>query len=219
MHRYLGRYHSKSGEDTVNNNNSLQQEFDTSSAILVQSSPTPTFTHSNTHKTRTTMFKRFINNNFAIFATGSMAASMVAGWVCLSYIQDPNNQKQNPYLLQQNQQPATILDDKSNNRVRSREEYRLQAMVENALNSTWQQNLDNAFQAQERFMLPGRHEGQAQPKFVDQIDRRAEELLKKQEKRHARKLLRQQQQLEQQEAKLYAEPKEEKQQETTRFWK
>ena len=63
---------------------------------------------------------------------------------------------------------------------------RLQAMVENALKSSWQENLNNAFDAQERFMLPGRDHG-GDPKFVKKIDRRADELLKKQDKRRKKK--------------------------------
>lgn len=103
---------------------------------------------------------------------------MVSGWMCLSYIQDQQQQ-------QNTQQPATILDDTSP-RPKSREEMRLKAMVENALKSSWQENLSNAFDAQERFMLPGRDHG-GDPKFLKKIDKRADEMLKKQTKRQKKK--------------------------------
>ena len=103
---------------------------------------------------------------------------MVSGWMCLSYIQD-QQQHQHP------QPPATVLDDKSS-RPKSREEMRLQAMVENALKSSWQENLSNAFDAQERFMLPGRDHG-GDPKFLKKIDKKADEMLKKQTKRQKKK--------------------------------
>ncbi|CAB9514150.1 expressed unknown protein [Seminavis robusta] len=115
--------------------------------------------------------KRFINNNFTSFAVGSLTLSMAAGWWCLSIIQD----KQKERLPQQ---AASVLDDSP--RVKSREELRLRAMVENALNSTSRENLDNAFHAQERFMLPGRDHG-GDPKFVTKIDRRCDELMKQQQ--------------------------------------
>jgi len=122
------------------------------------------------------MAKRFIQNNFYSFASASLGISMVSGWMCLNYIQGKN---ENP----NGNQPATVLGDTSS-RPKSREEMRLQAMVENALKSSWQENLNNAFDAQERFMLPGRDH--KDPKFLEKIDKRAEELLKKQERKRRR---------------------------------
>ena len=61
------------------------------------------------------------------------------------------------------------------------DEARLIAMLENAKESSWQQNLENAVQAKEQFMLPGRHSREV-PKFMDEIDERSVEILKNQHK-------------------------------------
>jgi hypothetical protein len=69
----------------------------------------------------------------------------------------------------------------------SHEEARLRAMVENAQQSSFQENLENAVQAQEQFMLPGR--SRERPEFIEKINRRADEIMKEQEqqKKLARK--------------------------------
>ena len=58
------------------------------------------------------------------------------------------------------------------------DEARLIAMLENAKESSWQQNLENAVHAQEQFMLPGRQRDT--PKFMDEIDDRSIVILKNQ---------------------------------------
>uniref|UniRef100_A0A7R9WQK8 Uncharacterized protein n=1 Tax=Craspedostauros australis TaxID=1486917 RepID=A0A7R9WQK8_9STRA len=67
------------------------------------------------------------------------------------------------------------------------EEARVRAMIEQAKESTWQENLDRAFAAQDRFMLPGRDFGSS-PKFVKQIDERSQQLLQKDEKEREDKM-------------------------------
>ena len=64
-------------------------------------------------------------------------------------------------------------------------EAQLAAMVENAKNSSWQQNLRNAADAQDRFMLPGRDvdEGREAPEYVKQIDKRSEEIHREENER------------------------------------
>ena len=59
------------------------------------------------------------------------------------------------------------------------EEAKLIAMLENAKeSSSWQENVDNAVNAQEQFMLPGRQ--RKVPKFMDKIDQRSLEILQNQ---------------------------------------
>lgn len=123
---------------------------------------------------------RFIQRNFTTFAAGSLVLSIGSGWMCLEYIQ--NQQKEKHAALQK---PASILDDDAS-RVKSREEMRLRAMVENALKSSWKENLENAFHAQERFMLPGRDHGK-DPNFVRKIDKRADQLMKRQNAKRGKK--------------------------------
>lgn len=57
-------------------------------------------------------------------------------------------------------------------------EARLIAMLENAKESSWQENVENAIDAQEQFMLPGRN--RKEPKFMDKIEERSMEILRNQ---------------------------------------
>jgi hypothetical protein len=57
------------------------------------------------------------------------------------------------------------------------EEARLRAMIENAKDSTWRENLDNAVSAHNNFMLPGRG-NQMEPEFLRNIDERSTRILK-----------------------------------------
>jgi hypothetical protein len=144
--------------------------------------------------------KQFINRNFTAFAAGSLTLSIASGWMCLSYIQGRQRETR-PLPLE-----SSVLGDDSS-RIKSRDELRLRAMVEIALQSTWKENLNNAFHAQERFMLPRRNHG-TDPKFVQKIDQRCDELMKQQEKREKRRK-------EQHELRLLDDQKED----TTQFWK
>ena len=71
------------------------------------------------------------------------------------------------------------ISDRQKRKVMSLEEARLRAMIENAKDSSWKENLDNAVTAHERFMLPGRQNGV--PEFVKNIDKRSQEILKDQQ--------------------------------------
>lgn len=64
-------------------------------------------------------------------------------------------------------------------------EAQLAAMLENAKNSSWRQNLDNAADAQHRFMLPGQDvdAGRDTPEYVKRIDERSDEILRQDEER------------------------------------
>jgi len=69
----------------------------------------------------------------------------------------------------------------------ARNEAQLSAMVQNAKNSSWQENLRNAADAQERFMLPGRKvdgDSDKVPEYISNISKRSEEIIetKKREK-------------------------------------
>ena len=63
-----------------------------------------------------------------------------------------------------NKQPMTL------------QEARLRAMIENAKDSTWQENLDNAYDAHENFMLPGREN--EMPAFMKNINKRSSKILR-----------------------------------------
>ena len=55
---------------------------------------------------------------------------------------------------------------------------RLHAMVKNAKETSWRENLDNAASAQEHFMLPGIPN--TYPKFMSKVDNKSVEILKNQ---------------------------------------
>ena len=67
----------------------------------------------------------------------------------------------------------------------SKSEAQLVAMRETAKGSTWRQNLQNAADAQGRFMLPGQAPGDA-PDYVQKIDERSREILKTEKEREER---------------------------------
>ena len=51
-------------------------------------------------------------------------------------------------------------------------------MIENAKSSTWKQNLENAADAHERFVLPNRnHDDGEVPEYAQRIDERSREML------------------------------------------
>jgi hypothetical protein len=62
------------------------------------------------------------------------------------------------------------------------EQARLRAMIENAKSSTWQENLNNALVAQEKFML-GNERGEKNPKFMKEIDQRSHQLMEEQQEK------------------------------------
>jgi hypothetical protein len=133
------------------------------------------------------VWKRFIQNNFSIFAAGSLLATMTSGWMCLSYIQKQETYRLLPAASKENETTGNDdVNNKGSKRIKSREEFRLEAMVENALKSSWRENLNNAFQAQERFMLPGKEHGK-DPKFIRRIDRRCDELMHRQQELQKRR--------------------------------
>ena len=104
------------------------------------------------------------NGHFSTFVVGTLAASLATGWLCFSMVK-------RKIVVEEHDFPRK-------DRPLSFEEARLQAMIENAQKSTWQENLDNAMKAQERFMLPNRtHET---PAFVEKIDRRSREIVREQ---------------------------------------
>lgn len=70
------------------------------------------------------------------------------------------------------------------------QEAQLAAMLENAKNSSWQDNLRNAADAQLRFMLPGRDvdEGKEKPEYIKRIVHRSEEILKEDKARKEKEI-------------------------------
>ena len=83
---------------------------------------------------------------------------------------------------------TTSTSNKKRKQLMSAEEARLRAMVENAKESTWKENLDNAAAAHANFMLPGRSNGM--PDFMANIDRKSQEILKEDQNRIAKEKLR-----------------------------
>jgi len=73
--------------------------------------------------------------------------SGLAGWACLSFVEQLNpDATADPYR-----------SDARNAGEMSRDETMVRAMIQNAKESTWRENLSNAVMAQERFVLPSSH--------------------------------------------------------------
>lgn len=114
-----------------------------------------------------------LTSRFSLFVVGTLAASSAAGYVCFSIV---DNQKYGGSKQQQQQEMHSEEGPTADMTTSTAEEVRLQAMIENARNSSVSENLENAFQAQERFMLPNRKHD-TKPEFVKKIDKRSEEIL------------------------------------------
>jgi hypothetical protein len=113
-------------------------------------------------------------------ATATIGGFAFAGWLLLTIVESGRHEAPIPGAKKK---PMTL------------EEARLRAMIENAKESSWEQNLDNAVQAQEQFMLPGRpHET---PHYMTKIETRSKEIMKQQQEEMER---------------------EKKRKVTTRFW-
>lgn len=110
--------------------------------------------------------REFLDQRFPTFIVGTLAGSLAIGWVSWSFF------KRN-YIVEEFNGPG------QDQRARTIKEAQLQAMIENAHNSTWQENLDNAMQAQKRFMLPNRRH--SEPAFLKKIDERSREILREEE--------------------------------------
>lgn len=106
----------------------------------------------------------------AVTVTGFTATGLIS-WTLLEWIDDYRHGNDN----------NDELFHASGGKKMSLEEARLRAMIENAQESSWQENLDNAATAQERFMLPGRQSyHDAKPDFMAMIDKRSLEIMENQ---------------------------------------
>lgn len=81
--------------------------------------------------------------------TAALGGSVLCGWFCFTILDQDQQAKEANVALHRGRQPKLL----------SQEEARLRAMIEQAKESNWKENLDNAVQAQEYFMLPGRSQG------------------------------------------------------------
>lgn len=106
------------------------------------------------------IFLRYAQSHPATLTVAILSGSLVSGVVAFKFLDDGEDYKRDP------------------KQKMSLEEARLIAMLENAKQSSWQENLENAVDAQEQFMLPGRQRDV--PDFMSRIDERSHEILKNQ---------------------------------------
>jgi hypothetical protein len=97
----------------------------------------------------------------------TVGGSAFAGWTLLTIIE---NRQQNESHIEAHIEARKTM---------SHEQARLRAMIENAKESTWQENLENAAKAQANFMLPGR--SKEVPDFMANIEQRSMDIMKKQQ--------------------------------------
>lgn len=106
------------------------------------------------------LFLRYAQTHPATLTAAILGGSIVSGVVAFKILDDGEDYKRDP------------------KQKMSMEEARLIAMLENAKQSSWKENLENAVDAQEQFMLPGRQRDV--PDFMSRIDERSQEILKNQ---------------------------------------
>ena len=113
------------------------------------------------------------------FMSATLGVSVVVGLACLGVVE--GKMEQNRQLSEGDRQkigirtsPATA----NGARQISQEEARVRAMIENAKESDWRQNLSNAIEAQHHFMLPPESKRNLdKPEFLKKIDRRTEQMM------------------------------------------
>ena len=136
------------------------------------------------------------------FITTTVGASVVAGLICLNIVE--KRMEENPQLTiedkeqigydVQTQQPRRRTTT-STTQI-SRETARVRAMIENAKESDWKQNLSNVIEAQHQFMLPNdSKKSLQQPDFIKKIDRRTDEMMKLQHQQVMKERQQEQEQL------------------------
>ena len=140
------------------------------------------------------------------FMTTTVGASVLLGLVCLGVVE--KRMEDNLQLTNEEKDMIGIggksssgnggdLSRKTSARQQqhrsiSREETRVRAMIENAKESDWKQNLSNAIEAQHQFMLPAESKrSMDKPDFIKKIDRRTDEMMKLQEEEDEELLLEQ----------------------------
>ena len=116
------------------------------------------------------MIERFVQQHAGKLCLGVMASGVVL-YNALEFLSPKDSEFD--YYDQHNahdKRPLTL------------EQARLQAMIENAKSASWQENLNTALVAQEKFML-GNERGEKNPKFMKEIDRRSYQLMKEQQEK------------------------------------
>ena len=135
------------------------------------------------------------------FITTTVGASVVAGLICLNIVE--KRMEENPQLTIEDKEQIGY-DVKVQNRTTtssstsqiSRETARVRAMIENAKESDWKQNLSNVIEAQHQFMLPNdSKKSLQQPDFIKKIDRRTDEMMKLQHQQVMKERQQEQEQL------------------------
>ena len=137
------------------------------------------------------------------FITTTVGASVVLGLVCLGVVE--RRMEDNLHLTNEEKEMNGIGAKSSSgnggdlsrtsgrrqqHRSISREEARVRAMIENAKESDWKQNLSNAIEAQHQFMLPANSKrSMDKPDFIKKIDRRTDEMMKLQDEEKTDELI------------------------------
>jgi hypothetical protein len=157
------------------------------------------------------------------FITATVTASVVIGMVSLDMVDDRRDQnlKQRSDMYNENddedsiamttysntakQQPQQQKQRRQKKTILTPEAARVRAMIDNAKESTWRENLSNAAEAHRHFVLPPGHVNNDSRK----PSRETSNLLRNIEKRSEKLLQEQQRELERQSKRKL----------TTRFWK
>mmetsp|Transcript_9033 Transcript_9033/g.12816 ORF Transcript_9033/g.12816 Transcript_9033/m.12816 type:complete len:159 (-) Transcript_9033:1242-1718(-) len=130
-------------------------------------------------------------DNFPKFVATTISTCVLVGYGCYSYIESLDKSTERHATVRR-EHPHELTQD----------EAVLRAMIENARESTWEQNLSNALHAHERFVLPGHKDNEEDPKYVKQILERSDELMDKQQRQ--RKLRKQMEKNEGQAAEVFS---------------
>ena len=137
------------------------------------------------------MIERLVQQHAGKLCLGVMASGVVL-YNALEFLSPKDSEFDHYDTVGHDKRPLTL------------EQARLQAMIENAQKASWQENLNTALVAQEKFML-GNERGEKNPSFMKEIDRRSHQLMKEQQEK-----------LQQERKQAEEDPK--RRPTTTKFW-
>lgn len=120
------------------------------------------------------LFRHYAEHHPKTSTAALLAGTAVTCWAMVTFIEMRDARDERRYA-------ERLANSNDGSTTTSPQEAQLKAMIENAKKSSWKENLQNAADAQERFMLPGR--SNEVPEYVKRIDERREEILREEKER------------------------------------
>eukprot|EP00591_Stephanopyxis_turris_P017489 CAMPEP_0195540964 /NCGR_PEP_ID=MMETSP0794_2-20130614/50845_1 /TAXON_ID=515487 /ORGANISM="Stephanopyxis turris, Strain CCMP 815" /LENGTH=165 /DNA_ID=CAMNT_0040675047 /DNA_START=7 /DNA_END=504 /DNA_ORIENTATION=+ len=130
---------------------------------------------------------------FAILSLFVISASSLCGYMCFQVIVEKRTKHLNYGTRTHggHAEHSSIPNHETNGnyislqRPKSEKQAYLEAMIQNAKSSSWRENLKNASNAQQMFMLPGRRPDEQHEVFLEKIGHEKERIMEMQQRDNA----------------------------------